>query len=124
VTLGRSSIICFTATQQSEQARKFYQDALGLRLVEDTPFALVFDADGTMLRVQKVRDHHPVRHTVLGWQVGDIRSTIDSLASKGICFERYEGLPQDERGIWLTPDNARIAWFRDPDGNVLSLTQL
>ena len=124
MTLDRCSIICFAATKQSEQARKFYQDVLDLRLIEDTPFALVFDANGTMLRIQKVQDHRPVRHTVLGWQVVDIRSTVDDLSGKGIRFERYDGLPQDDRAIWQTPDNALVAWFRDPDGNVLSLTQL
>ena len=124
MTLDRCSIICFAATKQSEQARKFYQDVLDLRLIEDTPFALVFDANGTMLRIQKVQDHRPVRHTVLSWQVVDIRSTVDDLSGKGIRFERYDGLPQDDRAIWQTPDNALVAWFRDPDGNVLSLTQL
>ena len=124
MTLDRCSIICFAATRQSEQARKFYQDVLNLPLIEDTPFALVFDANGTMLRIQKVQDHRPVRHTVLGWRVVDIRSTIDDLSSKGIRFERYDGLPQDDRAIWQTPDNALVAWFRDPDGNVLSLTQI
>jgi catechol 2,3-dioxygenase-like lactoylglutathione lyase family enzyme len=124
VTLDRCSIICFAATKQSEQARKFYQDVLDLRLIEDTPVALVFDANGTMLRIQKIQDHRPVQHTVLGWQVGDIRSAVDNLSSKGIRFERYDGLPQDDRAIWQTPDNALVAWFRDPDGNLLSLTQL
>ena len=124
MALDGSSIICFAATGQSEQARQFYQDVLALRLLEDTPFALVFDANGTMLRIQKIHDHHPARHTVLGWQVGDIRSTIDKLSSQGVRFERYDGLPQDDRAIWETPDNALVAWFRDPDGNILSLTQL
>ncbi len=124
MTLDRCSIICFAATRQSEQAWKFYQDVLGLRLIEDTPFALVFDANGTMLRIQKIQDHYPAQHTVLGWQVGDIRRMVDDLSSRGVGFERYDGLPQDDRAIWQTPDNARVAWFKDPDGNVLSLTQL
>ena len=124
MTLDGSSMVCFAATSQSEQARKFYQDVLELRLTDDTAFALVFDANGTMLRIQKIHDHRPVQHTVLGWQVGDIRSTIDKLSSRGVRFERYDGLPQDDRAIWQTPDNALVAWFRDPDGNILSLTQL
>ena len=123
MTLDRASIICFAATQQPEQARKFYGDALGLRLVEDSPFALVFDANGTILRIQKIQNHQPTKHTALGWHVSDIRAIIDDLCSKGVRFDRYEGLSQDDRAIWRTPDGAMVAWFRDPDGNALSLTQ-
>ena len=101
----------------------FYRDVLGLALIEDSAFAIVFDANGTMLRIQKVSEHAPAKHTALGWRVDDIRQKIDALSKKGIRFERYDRLPQDDRGIWRTPDGADIAWFRDPDGNTLSLTQ-
>jgi len=91
--------------------------------VDVGPFALVFDANGTMLRVQKVRALPPAAFTILGWEVRDLRRTIKGLHKNGVRFERYEGLPQDELGIWTTPDGSKVAWFRDPDGNILSLTE-
>jgi catechol 2,3-dioxygenase-like lactoylglutathione lyase family enzyme len=121
--LGNSRLIGFAATKRPELAKEFYRDVLGLRLTEDGPFALVFDANGTMLRIQKVQEHVPAKNTTLGWRVDDIRARIDELGSKGVQFERYERLPQDNRGIWRTPDGAEVAWFKDPDGNTLSLTQ-
>ena len=102
----------------------FYSEVLELRLVEDTPFALVFDAHGTMLRIQKVQILTPARHTVLGWHVVDVHEAVEILLKRGIIFVRYPGLPQDERGIWTTPDGNKIAWFTDPDGNTLSLTEI
>ena len=121
--ISRSNIICFAATKNAKLAKRFYQKILGLRLVEDGPYALVYNANGTMLRVQKVQHHTPARHTSLGWQVKNIRSEIKTLSKKGVRFEQYEGMVQDELGIWTTPDGAQIAWFLDPDGNTLSLTQ-
>ena len=122
--LAHRDIIAFIATTQPEQARVFYSEVLGLRLVEDTPFALVFDAHGTMLRIQKVQILTPARHTVLGWHVVDVHEAVEILLKRGIIFDRYPGLPQDERGIWTTPDGNKIAWFTDPDGNTLSLTEI
>ena len=121
--LKTSKAICFVATQHPARARKFYEETLGLKLAEDGPFALVFDANGTMLRVQKVQKLVPATHTVLGWDVPDISAEIQDLSKRGVRFERFEGLPQDESGIWTTPQGAKVAWFKDPDGNVLSLTQ-
>ena len=121
--LKKSRIIAFVATQHPARARKFYEKTLGLRLVEDGPFALVFDVNGAMLRVQKVEKLVPATHTVLGWDVPDIRATIKELRKRGVRFERFEGLQQDESGIWTTPQGAMVAWFKDPDGNTLSLTQ-
>jgi catechol 2,3-dioxygenase-like lactoylglutathione lyase family enzyme len=121
--LTKSKPICFAATTQPEVATKFYRDVLGLKLVQDTPFALVFDAHGTMLRVQKVQSVTPAGYTVLGWEVDDIGASAGGLTKKGVCFERYEGLPQDASGVWTTPDGSKVAWFKDPDGNTLSLTQ-
>lgn len=121
--LGQCDAIAFVATKQPEQAKSFYSSVLGLRFVSDTPFALVFDAAGTMLRISKVAELTPAPYTVLGWKVPDIRAIMEALANKGIPFERYEGLPQDELGIWTTPDGHKISWFKDPDGNTLSLTQ-
>jgi hypothetical protein len=73
--------------------------------------------------VQKVRELHPAKHTVLGWEVADIHAKTRELTSRGVRFERYDGLAQDESGIWTTPSGAKVAWFKDPDGNTLSLTQ-
>jgi catechol 2,3-dioxygenase-like lactoylglutathione lyase family enzyme len=121
--LGNRDLIAFAATADAERAKAFYASILGLRLTEDTPFALVFDAAGTPLRVAKVAEVVPAPYTLLGWSVPDMGEAVRALARKGVVFERYAGMPQDERGVWTTPDGARVAWFKDPDGNVLSLTQ-
>ena len=122
--LAHSNIIAFIATAQPEQAKVFYSEVLGLRLIEDTPFALVFDANGTMLRIQKVEKHTKAAYTALGWHVGDIQEAVKMLLKRGILFDRYPGLPQDEQGIWTTAEGNKIAWFTDPDGNTLSLTEI
>jgi len=118
-----SKIICFVATRNPASALKFYLDILGLGLVGDDPFAMTFDCHGTMLRVQKVQELLPAKHTVLGWDVPDIRAKMMELAKRGLRFERYDGLVQDELGAWTTPTGAKVAWFKDPDGNTLSLVQ-
>jgi hypothetical protein len=94
-----------------------------LSLVSDEPFALVFDANGIMLRVTKVQELSTAKYTVLGWDVSDIRAEIELLTRRGVIFERYDGFPQDELGIASLPDETRVAWFKDPDGNILSITQ-
>ncbi len=121
--LSNSQIIAFTATTDSVRAKHFYENVLDLKLVSDDMFALVFDANGTMLRVQKVNEYHPPAHTVLGWKVADIVAEVDELSRKGVEVARYEGILQDDKGIWTAPGGAKIAWFNDPDGNILSLTQ-
>jgi catechol 2,3-dioxygenase-like lactoylglutathione lyase family enzyme len=121
--LGSASVIAFVATAKPEEARRFYEDVLGLRFVEDSPFALVFEAGGTMLRIQKVEAVTPGEGTSLGWLVSDIRGTLNALRLSSVVFNRYDGMPQDERGIWTTPDGSHVARFNDPDGNTLSLTQ-
>jgi catechol 2,3-dioxygenase-like lactoylglutathione lyase family enzyme len=121
--LNASNVIAFVATTNSERARAFYEGTLGLTLMKDSPFALVFDAHGVILRVQEVQSLNPASHTTLGWRVSDIRRMIVSLAQDGVVFERYARLSQDQLGIWSSPSGAQVAWFKDPDGNVLSLTQ-
>ena len=123
-TLASCDVIAFVATTEPDRAREFYETVLGLNLIEEQPFALVFDANGTMLRVAKVQALTPARHTVLGWAVPDIAGAMIELQRKGVTFERFEGFDQDGLGIWTSPDGASVAWFRDPDGNMLSLTQL
>jgi catechol 2,3-dioxygenase-like lactoylglutathione lyase family enzyme len=121
--LGSSDVVAFVATTNADRAREFYGGVLGLRLLADEPFALVFDAHGTTLRVQKLPELAPARHTVLGWLVPDVAAAIRQLSAKGVAFERYPGLPQDELGIATFPGGSRVAWFKDPDGNTLSLTE-
>jgi len=122
--LATADVVAFAPTADVDAARAFYRDVLGLTLVEESPFALVFDANGTMLRVTPTNgDFTPFPFTILGWQVGDIVATIEGLADRGVEFARFEGLDQDQLGVWDSPGGTRVAWFRDPDGNVLSLTQ-
>ena len=123
--LGGSEVIAFAPTIDPAKARAFYEGVLGVRLVADqAPFALEFDVHGTMLRVTTVQELRPQAFTVLGWTVSDIEATVDRLSEAGVLFERYPGLNDSEkRGIWNSPGGARIAWFKDPDGNVLSLTE-
>ncbi len=121
--LENQPIIAFIATKNPPVSRRFYEDVLGLRFVADEPAALIFDTgEGVMLRVQKVDALHPHPFTSLGWVVEDIRVTVEALKKGGVRFEKYEFLSQDDLGIWTTPDGSSVAWFKDPDGNVLSLT--
>ena len=121
--MNESKIICFVATRNAAAARKFYESTLGLKFVSDDPFAIVFDVGGTMLRVQKVEELEPAGHTVLGWAVADIRTEVKAVEKKGVKFEIFPGRGQDELGIWVSPAGGKIAWFKDPDGNTLSLTE-
>jgi catechol 2,3-dioxygenase-like lactoylglutathione lyase family enzyme len=121
--LNAADIVAFVATADGTRARDFYGSVMGLRLVADEPFALMFDANGVMLRVQKVEAVNPVAYTIVGWRVADITATVRGLSAKGVVFERYPGLSHDDLGVWTSPRGARVAWFKDPDGNILSLTQ-
>jgi catechol 2,3-dioxygenase-like lactoylglutathione lyase family enzyme len=121
--LGTARVIAFAATTNVTEARRFYERVLGLQFISEEPFALVFDANGTMLRLQKVERFTPPPFTALGWDVSDIEVVVDGLRARGVELSRYGGMAQDERGIWNAPGGARIAWFKDPDGNTLSLTQ-
>lgn len=115
--------MAFVATADSKRARQFYAETLGLPLVADEPYALIFDCHGVTLRVQKADAVSPAPYTALGWKAPDLAATIDGLAARGVTFLRYPYFEQDARGIWTTPDGSQVAWFQDPDGNVLSLTQ-
>ena len=121
--LSKSDLICFAATSNSSKARKFYEETLGLTFVSGDQFALVFDANGTMLRIQIVDQVNPHSYTRIGWAVDDIVEEVRTLSKRGVQFARYEGMNQDEYGIWTAPSKAKIAWFTDPDGNILSLTE-
>ncbi len=115
--------IAFAATSDRERARAFYEGVLGLRLAEDGHFALVFDLAGAQLRVSIVSEVSPPPYTVLGWFVPDIEETVRTLRERGVSFERYPGMDQDAGGICTLPTGTRLAWFKDPDGNVLSVTE-
>jgi catechol 2,3-dioxygenase-like lactoylglutathione lyase family enzyme len=122
--LGKYNIVAFVSIVDVSRARDFYQDTLGLRLVmEEPPFALVFEANGIMLRLGMAKELPLAHGTVLGWQVPEIAATVRSLAQAGVPFERYAGMDQDELGIWTSPSGARVAWFKDPDGNILSVSE-
>jgi catechol 2,3-dioxygenase-like lactoylglutathione lyase family enzyme len=122
--LGKFNIVAFATIVDTERAKSFYRDTLGLRLVmEEPPFALVFDANGIMLRLAMGKELPPNPGTVLGWQVPDIEAAVRDLVGAGVRLERYEFLKQDEVGIWTSPTGARVAWFKDPDGNVLSVSE-
>jgi catechol 2,3-dioxygenase-like lactoylglutathione lyase family enzyme len=121
--LGSCDLVAFVATTDAARARDFYGEALGLRLVEETPFAYVFEAHGTTLRVTMAERVTPAACTVLGWTVPDIARAIRALEARGVGMVGYEGLDQDELGLWRAPGGASIAWFKDPDGNTLSVSQ-
>jgi len=122
--LGKYNIIGFVSIVDVSRARDFYRDTLGLRLVmEEPPFALVFEANGIMLRLGMAKELPPAHGTVLGWQVPEITSTVRELGEAGVRFERFAGMDQDEFGIWSSPTGAKVAWFKDPDGNILSVSE-
>lgn len=122
--LSKYDIIGFVTIVDINRAKSFYGDVLGLRLVsEEPPFALVFDANGIMLRLALAKQLPPASGTVLGWQVPDIEAVVATLKTAGVQFERYDFLEQDDAGIWTAPSGARVAWFKDPDGNILSVSE-
>ena len=121
--LASGDLIAFVPATDLDVARQFYADTLGLALVEQNPVACVFDAHGTMLRVTAVPDMKPAPYTVLGWAVADIAAAAQDLRDRGVVFQRFDGMEQDELGIWTAPGGDLVAWFRDPAGNTLSLTQ-
>ncbi|MDX6720508.1 MAG: hypothetical protein QOJ63_2762 [Solirubrobacteraceae bacterium] len=121
--LATAELVAFVATSDLAAARAFYERGLGLKLSGQSPIACTFDAGGTTLRVAAVEQPTIAPYTVLGWNVSDIAATIRDLTARGVDFERFDGVEQDELGIWSAPGGAMVAWFKDPDGNVLSLTQ-
>jgi catechol 2,3-dioxygenase-like lactoylglutathione lyase family enzyme len=121
--LATSDVIAFASTTNLASARSFYEDTLGLPIVDENEYACVFDAHGTMLRLTAVAEVAHPGYTVLGWRVPDISDAVARLESRGVTFARYDGMGQDAQGVWTTPNGDRIAWFTDPDENVLSLTE-
>jgi predicted enzyme related to lactoylglutathione lyase len=121
--LGNNDIIAFVPTRDSAKARAFYEGVVGLRFQKDDGFALVFDANGTMVRIATVPELRPLQFTILGWQVTNIEKMAADLQKKGVHFEMFGFFRQDELGIWTAPTGDKVAWFKDPDGNILSISQ-
>ena len=121
--LANCQLAAFVATADSERSRIFYENTLGLKLVSDEEYAIVFDANGITLRIQKVRDVAPIPYTALGWHVTDIEKLVEELSGRGVSFEIYDGFGQTDQGVMTFPNGAKVAWFKDPDGNLLSLDQ-
>ncbi len=121
--LPGAELVAFVASRDLDVSARFYGDVLGFELVEASPFANVFAAGGTRLRVTRVDQVAGADYTVLGWKVPDVEAAIGALSARGVEFKRYDGLEQDEHGAWTAPGGSRIAWFADPDGNTLSLQQ-
>jgi catechol 2,3-dioxygenase-like lactoylglutathione lyase family enzyme len=121
--LGSTNIVAFVPIKDSAKARAFYEGVLGLRFVKDDGFALVLEANGIMVRAAKMKEFTPAQFTILGWQVSDIEQVVRGLAARGVHFEIFGFFKQDELGIWTAPTGDKVAWFKDPDGNVLSVSQ-
>ena len=122
--LSKYKVIAFANIHDVAKAKEFYGGTLGLRLLdEEPPFALVYDASGTMIRLGMSKEPIETRGTVLGWEVPDAAMAVDELMAAGVTFERYGFMQQDDLGIWTTPTGAKVAWFKDPDGNTLSISE-
>ena len=124
MTLANKTAVTFILTRDRAKAKAFYSEVLDLKQTGEDNFAVSYDLNGRPLRLTDVADHVPGAHTVLGWNVEDISATAAELKARGVEFLIYEGFGQDENGIWSSPDGtAKVAWFNDPDGNNLSLSQ-
>jgi catechol 2,3-dioxygenase-like lactoylglutathione lyase family enzyme len=117
------SLIGFAPITDAERSKRFYADALGLEFIEDDGFALVFQSGDNMVRLARMPQVTPAQFTILGWQTSQIEADVKALTAKGVLFARYGFLEQDALGIWTAPNGDKVAWFTDPDGNVLSLSQ-
>jgi catechol 2,3-dioxygenase-like lactoylglutathione lyase family enzyme len=121
--LGSTDIVAFVSITDADKARAFYEGVLGLRFVKDDGFALVFDANGIMVRAAKMKEVKPAQFTVLGWQVKNIAAVVAAMRDRGVHFEIFGFFKQDELGIWTAPTGDKVAWFKDPDGNILSVSE-
>ena len=124
--LDQAKLVAFIPSRDPKKAKSFFIDVLGLRLVSEDAFAVIFDSSGIAVRlvdVSSVKDFKPAAFTILGWSVEDIQQTVRGLQERGVPFERYPGMTQDDVGVWVAPSGAKVAWFKDPDGNTLSLSE-
>ena len=116
-------LVAFAATRDLARAQRFYTDQVGLTVVTANPGAVVLDSDGVQLRVTLVAEKAEAMYTVLGWEVDDLTAQVAALRARGVVFNRYPGMEQDADDAWTAPDGTKVAWFTDPDGNVLSLSR-
>ena len=122
--LQKNDIVAFVPTNDAQKSKAFYKDVLGLKFVSDDGFALVFNANGTMIRIARAGKFTPQQFTILGWQVKKIEQVVKKMQAKGVEFLHFPGMGQGESGVWNAPDGAaKVAWFRDPDGNTLSVSE-
>lgn len=121
--LDSANLVAFLATSRPEEAKRFYREKLGLLFVQDDENHIVFDSNGTILRIQRVPELVPTGNIALSWEVENLLATVASLKSRGIRFERMPGVEQDANDIFVAYDGTMVAWFRDPDGNLLSLSE-
>ena len=121
--LGKYDLMAFVATSAPARARDFYENILGLAVLRSDDFGVMYDVNGRRLRLSFVKEVQPAPNSVLCWVVPEIRGVIAALTVKEVVFERYEGMKQDVHAVWTSPDGTQVAWFKDPDGNVLSLAQ-
>lgn len=121
--LASNSLIAFIPTVNAEKAKAFYVGILGLEFIQDDKFALVLKGGSNMIRIVRLESFTPAPYTILGWEVPNLRQEVQRLSKEGISFTRYPFLQQDEDGVWTTPTGSLVAWFQDPDGNVLSFSQ-
>jgi len=122
--LDREQLVAFVPSRDPKKAKSFFIDVLGLRIVSEDPFAVILDSNGVAVRlvdVSSVKDFVPAPFTILGWSVKDIKQTVRELQARGVTFERYPGMTQDDLGVWVAPSGAKVVWFKDPDGNTLSV---
>jgi catechol 2,3-dioxygenase-like lactoylglutathione lyase family enzyme len=124
MTLRRAATVGFLATSKPDAARSFFRDRLGLKLLAEDGFAIMFATASGPLRVQKVDKVAPQPFTVFGWTVPNARRSVRQLTKGGVQFERFPFMEQDDDGIWVAPSGTKVAWFKDPDGNVLSISEL
>ncbi|MDQ3885483.1 MAG: VOC family protein [Actinomycetota bacterium] len=121
--LASGDLVAIVGVADLNRARDFYGGVLGLPVADESPFAMVVDSNGTMLRLTAVEEPATAPYSVVAWKVDDIAATVDELAQRGVTFVRYDSLVQDDRGVWTAPDGTKVAWFLDPDRNNLSVVQ-
>jgi catechol 2,3-dioxygenase-like lactoylglutathione lyase family enzyme len=121
--LAAGKLVGFVPTRDSKGARDFYEGKLGLQFISEDQFALGMHSGGNTIRIAKGADFTPAQYTVLGWEVTDIAAEVKALKERGVTFEKYAFVEDKESGIWVAPGGTKVAWFKDPDGNVLSLSQ-
>ena len=121
--MAAGTLIGFVPTRDAKRAREFYEGKLGLEFVSDDQFALVMRSGKNMVRIAKGADFKPAQYTVMGWEVEDVDAAVKWLNGRGVKFEKYPFVEDKVLGIWVTPNGDKVAWFKDPDGNVLSLSQ-